>query len=316
MSSKIGLAGPSATIVFLKAARIDPCGLLEGLIAAMSYPRASIPALPSGIAVGPKLAAMQPLRVFEDLIIDYSDAEIHDPVRQASEADGLHSGIGVSGGAEPAHHGPSITGFGLRAVCDRRTFLLSVITTHHDAMREAATPGQKSVDPVVETTDNAIEYADIRQIAWVFDAWDRVSLRSCYIDVARQVSRARNARCDCPLVGIVVDVPKQKGMGRRRVVDALDRRAADAAGHSPARTRLYHLRHHGGRERRRAEDLPNRQSRFCALPHPRTHHLTYHPARIVAAAAPYEVARPEPAANLANTVPTEKRSTRREAPPR
>lgn len=104
------------------AERITPTRSLGSLVAALTPPRAILLMVPAGDPVDEQIAALRPFLDPDDLIIDAGNANFRDTIRRAKEAEEKGPqflGIGVSGGAEGARHGPSIMGGGTQSAWDR-----------------------------------------------------------------------------------------------------------------------------------------------------------------------------------------------------
>lgn len=229
------------------AEKITPCEDITALVAALSRPRAIILMVPAGDPVDEQIAALRPLLDPDDLIIDAGNADFHDTVRRARASGGSHLGIGVSGGAEGARHGPSIMGGGPRAAWDRVAPLLTAIAADYEGTPCATWLGEEGAGHFVKTVHNGIEYADMQliaetygilrdglgkaaaQIAEVFEDWDQGPLRSYLIEVAGKVARAEDEATGGPLLDVIVDAAGQKGTGRWTVIEAQHLGAATPA---------------------------------------------------------------------------------------
>ncbi|QJF52543.1 NADP-dependent phosphogluconate dehydrogenase [Roseobacter ponti] len=220
------------------ASRITSTESLEGLVAALSEPRAIILMVPAGDAVDAQIEALRPLMGPDDLIIDAGNANFHDTNRRAREATGPFLGIGVSGGEEGARHGPSIMGGGNRAHWDRVAHILEAISAKYEGTPCATWMGEEGAGHFVKAVHNGIEYADMQMIAEVygilrdgmgmqaaeigavFDRWNEGPLRSYLIEISGKVAGAHDTVTNGPLLDVIVDAAGQKGTGRWTVIEA------------------------------------------------------------------------------------------------
>ena len=100
------------------------------------------------------------------MIVDAGNANFHDTNRRAREADRIKvMGIGVSGGAEGARHGPSIMAGGDRQAWERMKPILTAIAADYEGRGCADYFGPEGAGHFVKTVHNGIEYADMQIIA-------------------------------------------------------------------------------------------------------------------------------------------------------
>jgi 6-phosphogluconate dehydrogenase len=91
--------------------RIVPTETLEAFVAALAPPRMVLMMVPAGAPVAEQIAALKPYLSPGDILIDGGNSDWSDSRDRARAlgSDGLgFLGLGVSGGAEGARHGPSL----------------------------------------------------------------------------------------------------------------------------------------------------------------------------------------------------------------
>jgi 6-phosphogluconate dehydrogenase len=223
------------------AAMITPTETLSDLVAALKPPRAIILMVPAGQAVDDQIATLRPLLAADDLIIDAGNALFHDTNRRSADAvaQGPHfMGIGVSGGAEGARHGPAIMGGGLREDWDRVAPVLNAIAAKYQGQPCADYMGPAGAGHFVKAVHNGIEYADMQMIAEVygvmrdglgmtapqiadtFKAWNHGPLQSYLIEISGEVAAATDSHTGKPMLDMILDRAGQKGTGRWTVIEA------------------------------------------------------------------------------------------------
>ena len=197
--------------------------------------------VPAGPAVDAQIEALRPLLGPDDLIIDAGNANFRDTRTRAAQAEAEgwpFLGIGVSGGAEGARHGPSIMGGGPRAAWDRVAHILTAISARYQGEPCATWMGTGGAGHFVKTVHNGIEYADMqliaevyglmrdglgrpaRAIAETFERWNEGPLKSYLIEISGKVSAAEDAASGGPLIDVILDRAGQKGTGRWTVIEA------------------------------------------------------------------------------------------------
>jgi 6-phosphogluconate dehydrogenase len=219
------------------AAKITPTHSLEGLVAALKSPRAIILMVPAGDPVDQMIAALRPLLDPQDLIIDAGNANFRDTTRRMA-APGAFLGIGVSGGAEGARHGPSIMGGGDPAHWDRAAPILTAIAADYKGTPCATLFGPEGAGHFVKAVHNGIEYADMQMIAEiyglmrdglgrsavdigaVFTGWNEGPLASYLVQISGQVAATTDTATGGPLLDVIVDAAGQKGTGRWTAIEA------------------------------------------------------------------------------------------------
>ena len=223
------------------ADKITPTDTLADLVAAIAKPRAIILMVPAGDPVDEMIADLTPLLDRDDLIIDAGNALFHDTDRRSAAAakSGPHFlGIGVSGGAEGARHGPAIMGGGLRSDWDRVAPILNAIAAKYKGEPCADYMGPAGAGHFVKAVHNGIEYADMQMIAEVygvmrdglgmdaaaisktFKTWNEGPLQSYLIEISGEVAAATDTHSGKPMLDMILDRAGQKGTGRWTVIEA------------------------------------------------------------------------------------------------
>ncbi|MEQ8737675.1 MAG: NADP-dependent phosphogluconate dehydrogenase, partial [Hoeflea sp.] len=236
----------SRTEAFVAAAdmlseRVVGCATLEEFVASLKAPRSVIIMVKAGDAVDEQVSALNALMEDGDIIIDAGNANFRDTMRRFKQrqetAPGL-IGMGVSGGAEGARHGPSIMVGGAREDWQRIEPVVTAISAKYKGEPCAAWLGENGAGHFVKTIQNGIEYADMQMIAEVygvmrdhlnmdapsiasvFSAWASGPLDSYLIDITAEVLKTHDDSSGVPIVDVIVDAAGQKGTGRWSVIES------------------------------------------------------------------------------------------------
>ncbi|MBL4629167.1 MAG: NADP-dependent phosphogluconate dehydrogenase [Roseicyclus sp.] len=220
------------------AARVIATESLKGLTAALKGPRVIILMVPAGAPVDDQIAALDPFLGPDDLIIDAGNANFRDTMRRMESLQRPFLGIGVSGGAEGARHGPAIMGGGDPAHWARVEPILTAIAATYNGTPCADLMGESGAGHFVKAVHNGIEYADMQliaetygmmrdglsmkppQMAEVFSDWNEGRLSSYLIEISAKVAAAFDRATDGPLLDVIVDAAGQKGTGRWTAIEA------------------------------------------------------------------------------------------------
>ena len=224
------------------ADKITPTESLEDLVAALKAPRAIILMVPAGKIVDAQIAALRPLLDKDDMIIDAGNANFHDTVRRAKEAEEAgvpFIGMGVSGGEEGARFGPAIMGGGPKKSWDQVSHIMEAISAKFQGTPCATWMGTDGAGHFVKTVHNGIEYADMQMIAEaygimrdgmgmealaiseVFAKWNEGPLKSYLIEISAEVSGVDDPETGKPMLDVILDRAGQKGTGRWTAIEAL-----------------------------------------------------------------------------------------------
>ncbi|MEM9062554.1 MAG: NADP-dependent phosphogluconate dehydrogenase [Pseudomonadota bacterium] len=216
------------------------CADEPGDVREIRAPRALILMVPAGVSTDDAIATFSKAMSPGDLLIDAGNSDFHDTRRRAAdlEARGLtFLGIGVSGGAEGARHGPALMAGGSPKVWERVAPTLTAIAARHGDEPCAAWLGSDGAGHFVKTVHNGIEYADMQMIAEVYglmrdglgadeDAvsgafrdWSKGPLASYLVEITAEVASAKDALTDQPLLRVIADKAGQKGTGRWSAIE-------------------------------------------------------------------------------------------------
>lgn len=215
---------------------------LSEFVQAIAWPRSILFMIPSGAPMDAMIAAIQPLLEEGDTIIDGGNADFNATRRRAAAlADtGLHYvGMGVSGGAQGARHGPSMMVGGSVHAWQRLRPILEAISAKFEGQPCVAHLGSDGAGHFVKTVHNGIEYADMQMIAEVygllrdadgrgamqigelFDGWRAGPLESFLIDISAAALLSTDSVTGKAMVDVILDQAGQKGTGRWTLIEAL-----------------------------------------------------------------------------------------------
>jgi len=221
--------------------RITPCETLADFAAAIRPPRPIIIMIKAGVPVDEQMATLQPYLGSGDIMIDAGNANFHDTMRRFKkfENSGLtFMGMGVSGGAEGARHGPSIMVGSTSNAFARIAPVLQSIAAQHNGEPCVAWLGENGAGHFVKTIHNGIEYADMQMIAEIygilrdglkmpadeistlFEQWNKGRLNSYLIEITSKILKTLDDHSCQPLVDVILDKAGQKGTGKWSVIEA------------------------------------------------------------------------------------------------
>ncbi|MEX0369819.1 MAG: NADP-dependent phosphogluconate dehydrogenase [Tateyamaria sp.] len=231
---------------------LDKAGPLDGevtgfvdlgdFVAGVKAPRTLLFMIPSGAPMDAMIDAVTPLLERGDTIIDGGNADFNDTRdRHVRVSDtGIHFvGMGVSGGAEGARHGPSMMVGGSDHAWEQFKPMAEAIAARFEGDPCVAHVGPDGAGHFVKTVHNGIEYADMQMIAEIygiqrdmakmplaqigamFKTWDGGALHSYLIEIAGKVLAATDSETGKPMLDVIRDSAGQKGTGRWTVIEAL-----------------------------------------------------------------------------------------------
>jgi 6-phosphogluconate dehydrogenase len=220
-----------------------PADTFGELVAAIAPPRRILMMIPAGKPVDQTLTDLTPLLEPGDIVIDGGNSNYNDTERRSGQLTdrGLaFFGVGVSGGAEGARHGPSLMPGGPREAYDAIRPVLEAIAAETAFGPCVGYLGSGGGGHFVKMVHNGIEYADMQSIAEAYDvlgngagvntdslaelfgAWNEGPLASYLIEITAEILRVRDTATDQPLVEQIVDEASQKGTGRWTAVTAFE----------------------------------------------------------------------------------------------
>jgi len=215
---------------------------LAEFVDGIAKPRSILFMIPSGAPMDAMIEAIQPLLDKGDTLIDGGNADFNVTRRRAAafEGTGLHFvGMGVSGGAEGARHGPSMMVGGTAHSWAQLRPMAEAIAAKFNGDPCVAHLGPDGAGHFVKTVHNGIEYADMQmiaevygllrdaggqdagQIGAVFDRWRKGPLESYLIDISAAALLSTDNKTGQPMVDVIRDQAGQKGTGRWTLIEAL-----------------------------------------------------------------------------------------------
>lgn len=228
------------------AAMILPAETLDTFLTSLDRPRMILLMVPAGSALDGQIAMLVPHLAPGDILIDGGNsdwADSRDRDAYLAQRELRFLGLGVSGGAEGARHGPSLMAGGSEAAWQTAAPVLTSIAARFRDEPCATYFGAGGAGHYVKTVHNGIEYADMQMIAEIyglmregqnreaasvaqsFARWNEGPLGSYLVEIAAEVAATRDAEMGAPLLDVIADRAGQKGTGRWTAIDA-QRRAA------------------------------------------------------------------------------------------
>ncbi len=216
---------------------------LPALLAAVPAPRTLLVMVPAGAPVDAVVEALEPHLSAGDVLLDGGNSHYADTRRREAhlaERGVAWLGVGVSGGADGARHGPALMPGGDAAAYARvAPILRAIAATADDGEPCVAHLGPDGAGHYVKMVHNGIEYADMQLLAeayallrdgvglapdgieGVLRGWRDGPLAGFLLDVTADVVAARDA-AGAPILDDVLDAAGQKGTGRWTIQSALD----------------------------------------------------------------------------------------------
>ncbi|QDL91443.1 NADP-dependent phosphogluconate dehydrogenase [Paroceanicella profunda] len=222
--------------------RIEPVANPRAMVRALARPRAVMILAPAGDPTEAVIADTAQYLERGDAIADLGNADFHDTRRRAGKIGDLgigYLGIGVSGGAEGARHGPAMMAGGSAEAWDLLAPALESIAASYEGTPCCTFHGPDGAGHFIKTVHNGIEYADMEAIAETyglmrdglgmeaaaigaqFTAWNDGPLASYLVEIAGTVAGITDAASGTPLLDVIDDRAGQKGTGRWSVIEAL-----------------------------------------------------------------------------------------------
>jgi 6-phosphogluconate dehydrogenase len=216
---------------------------LAELAGALASPRRILLLIPAGRPVDDALDALAPLLSSGDVVLDGGNSHYLDTRRrgEALAARGIRFlGMGVSGGAEGARHGPALMPGGPPEAYEAVRPLLETVAARTELGPCVAYLGPDGAGHFVKMVHNGIEYADMQAIAEAYDllrrvggldapalaaafaAWNEGPLASFLMEITAGIFTVRDESTGRALVEEILDEAEQKGTGRWTVTAALE----------------------------------------------------------------------------------------------
>ncbi|KAB7613996.1 NADP-dependent phosphogluconate dehydrogenase [Amylibacter sp. SFDW26] len=218
------------------------CADAEVFVQSLPKPRSILVLVPSGGPLDSVIGMLKPLLDKGDLIADLGNSNYTDTERRVAELEDtglMFLGMGISGGAEGARHGPAIMAGGSKESWARVKAPLqdSSAKFGDDPCCDWFGPGGSG--HFIKMLHNGIEYADMqliaesyglmangfgmtpKEIGVVFKEWNKGPLDSYLMEIAAEVALAEDPKTGKAMLDIILDKAGQKGTGRWSVIEAL-----------------------------------------------------------------------------------------------
>jgi len=214
----------------------------DTFVAALASPRRVLLSVPAGDPVDAVLRDLAPRLSEGDIVVDGGNSQYRKTERRSedlAERGIRFVGMGISGGAEGARHGPSLMPGGPREAYDELEPVLEAIAAEGEFGPCVAYLGPGGAGHFVKMVHNGIEYADMQAIAEAYDVlkrvagygaerlaatfsrWNEGPLESFLIEITAGIFGVDDPDTGEPLVERILDEASQKGTGRWTAVEAL-----------------------------------------------------------------------------------------------
>jgi 6-phosphogluconate dehydrogenase len=219
---------------------------MEEFVGLLRTPRAVMILVPAGPPVDSVIKDLLPHLEEGDLIIDGGNSHFPDTDLRAkamAEKGLLYMGVGISGGASGARHGPSMMPGGPKEAYERVRAILEAIAAHVDGEPCVTYLGPGSAGHYVKMVHNGIEYGFMQLIAETYDLmkrglglsddelhdvygrWNEGELESYLVEITSKIFSQKDPETGGPLIDVILDAAKQKGTGKWTSQDAMDLQA-------------------------------------------------------------------------------------------
>ena len=221
---------------------------LEPFVRSLKQPRRILLSIPAGKPVEMTLAALRPLLGKDDIVIDGGNEHFTETVRRENETHFHFCGMGISGGAEGARHGPSMMPGGSKFAYAALQPILQAMCAKINGESCVTHVGPEGAGHYSKMVHNGIEYADMQfiaecydvmkhvcgysndQIAEVFEEWNKGPLESFLIEATSKVMRKKDdvegeggtKGGSAYLIDKILDQAGSKGTGKWTVQLAAD----------------------------------------------------------------------------------------------
>ena len=208
---------------------------IEEFIALLRSPRAVMLLVPAGAPVNSVITDLLPHLDKGDLIVDGGNSYFKDTNLRARnlKARGIQFlGVGVSGGAKGARHGPSIMSGGPKETYERVRPIFEAAAAKTNGGDPCVTwLGPGSVGHFVKMAHNGIEYGVMQLIAETYDlmkrglglnddelhdvysTWNNGELNGYLLEITNHIFSQVDEKTGKRVIDAILDVAKQKGSG-------------------------------------------------------------------------------------------------------
>ena len=208
------------------------------LVGVLTSPRVILMLIPAGAAVDQQVQNLLPLLHPGDVVVDGGNSHYADTVRRAAvmaERGITFMGMGISGGAEGARHGPAMMADTAMPILEN---MLGPVAAKFNGTACFGSFGGAGAGHFVKMIHNGIEYADMQLIAEavyvlrhgaglslpaigdLFDQWNSGPLASYLMEITAKILHTAENRM--PLLDLIVDAAGQKGTGFWAVTAAME----------------------------------------------------------------------------------------------
>ncbi len=226
-----------------KGKKIEGFHELKDFVASLRKPRRIIMLVKAGDVVDQTIQKLLPLLEPGDLLVDGGNEYFKNTERRTKELAEKkirYFGMGVSGGETGARNGPSMMPGGDKEGYEELAPILTKIAAQHADGPCVTYIGPGGSGHYVKMVHNGIEYGDMQLIAEaydalktlgglsnadladVFDAWNKVELKSYLVEITAQILRFKDPEKGGELLDHIRDATAQKGTGKWTVQEAAD----------------------------------------------------------------------------------------------
>jgi 6-phosphogluconate dehydrogenase len=216
---------------------------VDRFISSLRKPRVVLLLVPSGKPVDSVVEDLRGQLDPHDIVVDGGNSHFTDTDRHASELTERHIeflGVGISGGAEGARHGPSMMPGGPAEAYKQVRDIFEATAANVDREPCVTYLGPRSAGHYVKMVHNGIEYAlmqliaesydileragslDNDEIADTFAKWNEGRLKSFLIEITANILRVEDPDTNQRLVDMILDAARQKGTGKWTSQDAME----------------------------------------------------------------------------------------------
>ncbi len=222
--------------------KVKGVGSLDEFVSGLARPRKVMMLVPAGV-VDNVIDDLVPKLEKGDLIIDGGNSHPDDTDRRAKDLTGKgfrYIGVGVSGGAEGARHGPSMMPGGDEDAYQEVKEIFEGAAAHVEGEPCVTLLGPGSAGHFVKMVHNGIEYGIMQLISEVYDimknglkmtnlemkgqfeTWNDGPLSSFLVEITADILGKEDEVEDGYLIDHILDSAKQKGTGKWTSQIAMD----------------------------------------------------------------------------------------------